>query len=104
MAEAIDTVVRQRVKEYVQAKQFLAVSLDSSTDSAHHSRMILQVYMIDNLERKNVFVGFPMIHGDTNAETLTNVDLSTLSDRLDLAITLSYRVPELFSGLRVRPR
>lgn len=51
-----------------------------------------------------MFVGFPMIHGDTNAETLTNIDLSTLSDRLDLAITLSYRVPELFSGWRVRPR
>lgn len=27
MAESIDTVVRQKVKEYVQAKQFLAVSL-----------------------------------------------------------------------------
>lgn len=85
MAAALDEVLQERAQELVGSANFLAFSLDESTDTGHHSRMVLHIYFVRDWKRVCIFVGIPRVQGAPNAAVLTDLAVSTLHDRLAMS-------------------
>ena len=93
MAGALHAVLLEAARDRVQAKHFIAFSLDESTDCAGHSRTVLHVYLLEDWHRESIFVAVPCIEGPPTAENLTSLALHTLEERLGLTVAqLSQRL------------
>ena len=65
-------------------KQFIACSLDESTDAANHSRMVVHPYVVDDWQRVCLFVGLSRMQVAPNAANLATLALDTLQTRMGL--------------------
>ena len=65
-------------------RQFIACSLDESTDSINHSRMVVHLYVVEDWPRMCLFVGLPRLQVAPNGANLATLALDTLQTGMGL--------------------
>ncbi|GLC65602.1 hypothetical protein PLESTF_000317500 [Pleodorina starrii] len=85
LAEALDGVLLDKVRELVQGARFVAIGMDECVGIDKYSRLSLHVYFVDAAwNRVPLFLDVAHLWGTPNADNITQLVLNTLSVKAGL--------------------
>jgi hypothetical protein len=85
LTDAFDAVQRETIGELVQSARLLSATLDKVTTANGQSPMSLHLYWCSHWERRHAFIDMPKIEGAPDAETLFNLFLKVVKERVSLS-------------------